>query len=57
MDNKRSARDRATDIIQTVRNAWWPTPVPASELIDALAAHGDLLQELHDEQLMVRNRP
>lgn len=54
MHNHRTARDRAADIIQSVRNAWYPVPTPPSIELDALPS--DLLQELHDERLMTGER-
>jgi hypothetical protein len=50
MPQRRSARDRAADHMQAVRDSWWPTPVLPSEELDAIPS--DLLRELADERRM-----
>jgi hypothetical protein len=56
MPNQRSARDRAADHIQTVRDFWYPVCVPVGFELDAIPS--DLLRELADERRMaVGERP
>jgi hypothetical protein len=54
--HQRTAREEAITLIESIDDFWRTCPIPASHLIDALAAHGDLLQRLHDEALMTRGQ-
>ena len=46
-----TARDEAADIIASVRDFWYPLPVPAGMELDAIPS--DLLRRVADERLMV----
>ena len=49
-----SAREDAIRLIESIDDFWQQCPIPASQLVDTLLEHPDLLQRLHEEQLSAR---